>query len=231
MQEPTASPVARSHRSRSRARKCTRYVMRAPTSTASGFRRSWSRRQLTVEPSAAQSGPQRNRSVGLALVDAHHDRGHTERLPSATIAPVQDVDLSSPEESGAPITGTPPLVHKPILWTNTAINPSKPHAKRARGAWSRSPNLQQIATFLIHGAIASHARGRWFEPSRAHLKRPCKWGLFACATIAFLGAVPLPPRLVAGPSDRRDRGAVRARRSAVGALARSVTGDSCSRRC
>ena len=34
------------------------------------------------------------------------------------------------EESGAAITGTPPLVHKLILWTNTAINPSR--SSRAR---------------------------------------------------------------------------------------------------
>src|SRR4051794_12901689 len=32
----------------------------------------------------------------------------------------------------------------------------------------------QVATFYPERAIASHARGRWFETSRAHQGKPCK---------------------------------------------------------
>jgi hypothetical protein len=40
--------------------------------------------------------------------------GNHERLRAAATAPPRDVDVSSPEASGAPITGTPLLVHKLI---------------------------------------------------------------------------------------------------------------------
>jgi hypothetical protein len=84
------------------------------------------------------------------------------------VPPVTPSERSRPEESHAPMTSAPPLVHKLILWTRTTINPSK---------------SRRIATGLLAGVIAKlpandhvlrregnrfTARGRWFKPSRAH---------------------------------------------------------------
>jgi hypothetical protein len=41
--------------------------------------------------------------------------------------PATSSEWSSPEESDTLVTSAPPLVNKLILWTKTAINPSKPN--------------------------------------------------------------------------------------------------------
>jgi Spirocyclase AveC-like len=48
------------------------------------------------------------------------------RLSISQALPVTPSERSSPEESDTPNTSASPLVHKQILWTRTAINPSKP---------------------------------------------------------------------------------------------------------
>jgi hypothetical protein len=74
-------------------------------------------------------------------------------------------ERSSPEESGTPVTGVPPLVHKLILLTNTAINADSPSAS----AWlSGRPRIAR--------AIASSS------PSRSsHRPDPRERGEAACA--------------------------------------------------
>ena len=42
------------------------------------------------------------------------------------------------------------------------------------------PALQDLCWVSLRCSIASHARGRWFEPSRAHVGSPEDPGLFAC---------------------------------------------------
>jgi hypothetical protein len=56
------------------------------------------------------------------------------------------------------------------------------HPHTSDHAWiSRyRPYILPFQAIGLIGAIASHARGRWFEPSRAHVQKPRVCGAFVC---------------------------------------------------
>jgi len=125
------------------------------------------RRDLGVRP--ARSAPSRPKRRGRPYPHRGWARGRAPGMSIAQALADTPSERSRPEESDAPMTSAPPLVHKPILWTRTAINPSKPRRTTTRRL------AGSIAKLPANGRVPAEQANRFTRERSVVRNHPCPW--------------------------------------------------------